>query len=96
MNFKDPKVAEDLFVSFFPPQGSRRNPAPPADGKSWRVKLNEMMLGFAGQQTATTTWTEEQWTERLEKAGFTVDQIVDALDMIASWGVTDDALADLG
>ena len=92
-NFRDPAATRRVMDEFFGGK-SKRNPASAevADGEDdWRVKLNLAMLSLAGSQSATTSWNEDQWREYLQAQGLTANNIVDALDMIASWGVTDDA-----
>ncbi len=89
MNIKDPRALEEVFNEFFP---TRRNPAGADDeGNDWRSKMNAMLYGVAARETAMDTWDETQWTEHLERVGFEADEVQMALEMVASWGITDDA-----
>lgn len=92
-NLRDPNATKRVMDEIFG-KPSKRNPASAVDDGEgdWRVKLNVAMLSLAGSQSATTSWNEDQWREYLQGQGLTANNIVDALDTIASWGVTDDAL----
>ncbi len=89
MNVTDKKAATKMLDEAFPKQGTRKNPAHQEDGEDWRERLNVLLYKFAGEQTAVASLSEGEWTKRLEEAGFTADEVTDALDMIASWGTTD-------
>jgi hypothetical protein len=88
-NLKQPKLAAKLVDQMF---GKRTRSNPVGDENvDWKIRLTQLMASFAADGVATTTWNEVQWREILEKQGLTPNQVVDAMDILADWGVTDDA-----
>ncbi len=86
MSVQDPRLVDSLFDSFF----SMSNPVGDEDG-DLELRLNEFLYQVQGNQVDVDSLDEDAWREKLEAHGFDEDEVVDALQMIAAWGVIDDA-----
>lgn len=64
---------------------------PPDDsGEDLDARLNRLLYEAKAKGINTTSWDEDDWFLALSNAGFTSDDMGDAFDIIASWGVDDD------
>jgi len=74
----------DELVSVFKAQHMRENP-----GDDTEMTLNAFLYEIQKSGNDLSSWSEDEWWEALRRFGFDEEDIPDALENVAGWGVVD-------
>jgi hypothetical protein len=75
----------DLLVDAFLEEQGGMLPNPPDPA----VMLNQFLYEIQKSGNDLSSWDEEDWREALLRFGFAEEDLPDALENLASWGVVD-------